>query len=165
MFVRVFACRFLSGIKCVCRYGFYKSSMLDTLEADKAVRELLHLNRPAVDDQDFEARVVVKMRMTRGHDQIVVLVLQLGQFFANAVRMMIVDKSDGSDHRCIRSSRLLCYEPVPDHVSKGLGTVCVTAAFNGAVEPLEQVRIDGNTDAAESTHTCPFKWFILRYLD
>ena len=37
-------------------------------------------------NQDFKAGIVVKMRMTRGHDQFVVLVLQLGQIFANAVK-------------------------------------------------------------------------------
>ena len=44
--------------------GHYQSPMLHAFHANQTAGELLHLSRFAMDNEDFKAGIMVKMRMT-----------------------------------------------------------------------------------------------------
>ena len=53
-----------------------------------------HSGRFAMDDQHFEARVVIQMGVAGGDDEFVAGMLDFGEFFRDAVGVMIVDQGD-----------------------------------------------------------------------
>ena len=128
--------------------GHHQAAVLDAFETDENVGEMLHSGGLAVDDQYFKAGIMVEMRVARGDDQIVVLVLHLGQLFRDSRGVMVEDERHGADHRCVGRRGLLPDQPVADQVAKGFGAVRVSALLNGVVEPLEEIGIEGNADSA-----------------
>ena len=81
--------------------------MLHAFQPDQATSELLDQLRLSVNDEDFQAGVMVEVRMTGRDYKIVIGVLQFGQLFGDAVGMMVVDERDGADHGHIRNCRPL----------------------------------------------------------
>jgi hypothetical protein len=88
------------------------------------------------------------MGMAGRDHKIVVLVLHFSQFFGNAVGVVVVDKSDRADYDRIGLGGLLSDKTIADQVSKGLGPVGVTPPADGAVKPLQKVRIERNAYSA-----------------
>ena len=71
--------------------------MLDAFQADDQVCKLLHAARFTVDDQHFEAGIMVQMRVARRDNQVVMFVLGFGQLLGDPESMVVVDESDGAD--------------------------------------------------------------------
>lgn len=65
---------------------------------------------------------------------------------------MIVDQRYGTDHAGIGLFGSLFHEVVPDQIAKSLGSVGVTLPGNVPVELLQQVGIDGYSNAAQLCH-------------
>ena len=76
--------------------------VLHTLQTDQAAGELLDLPGFSMDNEDFQARVMVEMRMTGRDYQFVVRVLEFSQLLGNAVGMMVVDERDSAHYRRVR---------------------------------------------------------------
>jgi hypothetical protein len=76
--------------------------MLNTLDANQNIGQLLNSLGFAFNYQDFEASVMVQMHMGRGHDAFMMRMLHICQFLWQKTVVMIVNKSDGPDHRRTR---------------------------------------------------------------
>ena len=63
-------------------HSHHQAAVLHAFEADEQVGEVLDAGGLAVDDEHFKAGVVIEMRVAGGDNQVVVLVLQLGEFLA-----------------------------------------------------------------------------------
>jgi len=63
--------------------------------------------------------------------------LQIGELFADAMLMMIVDKCDRSHYRRIWRGRLLAYESIANEITERLGTIRITAFLYGTVKSLQ----------------------------
>ena len=109
---------------------------------------MLNASRLAVDDQHFKTGIVIEVRVTRRDHQVVVLMLHLGQLLSDSGGVMVVDQSDGADNGRFRRGGMLAHQPVADQVPECFRPVRVAALFNGAVEPLEEIGIEGNADSA-----------------
>ena len=134
--------------------GFDEAAVLDTFEADEAVGELLDLGGFAVDDEDFEAGVVVEMGVAGGDDEVVEGVLEVGELLADAVGVMVIDEGDGADDGGVGGGGLVADEAVADEIAEGLRAVGVAAFLDGAVELVEEIGVDGDADAGELAHGC-----------
>ena len=66
------------------RNGHHKATVLDAFEADEAVGESLDARGSSVDNQDFEAGVVIEVGMAGGDNEVVMLVLEVGEFVGDA---------------------------------------------------------------------------------
>lgn len=128
--------------------GHYQAAVLDAFEADEKVGEVLDAGGLAVNDQDFKTGVVIEMRMTRRHDEVVVLVLHLGELLGDSGGVVVVNERDGADDGRAGRGGLLADQPGADQVAKGFGAVGVSALLNGMVEPLEEIGVEGNADSA-----------------
>jgi len=73
--------------------------MLNAPQRDQLVGKLLNRGRPAMDDEHLQTGVVIQMRVTGRDNQIVMVVLKLGQLFADSMRIVVIDQSDSSHHR------------------------------------------------------------------
>jgi len=122
--------------------------VLDAFESNDQVGELLHAASLAVDNQYFEAGIMIQMRVARRDNKVVVFVLRFSQLLGDSKGMMIEDEGNCADDNGIGRSRLLPNQPVANQVAKGFGAIRVSALFNGMVEPLQQRRIEGNPDSA-----------------
>jgi hypothetical protein len=56
--------------------GHHESPMLDTFQANQTAGEFLDLSRFAMDNEDFEAGIMVEMRVTRRDHKLVIGVLE-----------------------------------------------------------------------------------------
>jgi len=54
-------------------HAHHQAAVLHSFQADDQVGEVLHAGGFAVDDQHFEAGIMIQMRVTRGDNQVVVL--------------------------------------------------------------------------------------------
>ena len=138
----------LAMLRIACGDGHHQAAVLHAFEADENVGEVLDAGRLAMDDEHFKAGIVVEMRVTRGDNQVVVLVLRFSELLGDAVGMVVEDEGDGADDGRVGRGSLLPHQPVADQVAKGFGTVRVSALLDGAVESLQQIRIEGNADSA-----------------
>jgi hypothetical protein len=96
---------------------------------------------------------VVQVGVTGGDDQIVMLVLKLGELFAYAVRMVVIDQGDGSHDNGVRSGGSLADQAVANQIAKSLGAVGISAPAHPLIELLEKIGIQRNADSAENAHT------------
>jgi hypothetical protein len=85
-----------------------------------------------------------------------VRVLNFSELFADAARVVIVDKGDRAYDDRVWSSSLLGYQPVADQVAKSLGSVGIAPLADGAVKALEKVGIERNADSTQDTHKRSF---------
>jgi len=56
-----------------------EAPMLHALGADEPIGQLLHLSRFAAKDNHFQATLMVEMCVQRGNDDLVIVVLEIGQ--------------------------------------------------------------------------------------
>ena len=67
-----------------------------------------------MDNEDFQARIVVKMRVARRDYELVIRMLKFSQLLRDPVGVMVVDKRDRTDYRRIGIGRLLCDQAIAD---------------------------------------------------
>lgn len=129
-----------------------ESPMLHTFQADQTSSELLHLSSFAMDNEDFQAGIVIEMCVTGRNDQFVMGVLKFGELLGNSVSVVVIDERDGADHRRTRTCRLLGNQPIANQIAEGLGPIRIPEAGDEMVEALEEVRIECHSDSAENAH-------------
>ena len=79
-------------------HSHHQPAVLHAFQADDEVGEVLHAGGFAVNDQHFKAGIEIEMRMARGDDEVVVLVLRFGQLLGDSEGVMVVNESDGADN-------------------------------------------------------------------
>ena len=123
--------------------------MLHAFQRNEIAGELFHRRRLAMHDQHFQAGIVIQMRVAGGDHQFVMLMLQLGQFFADAVLVMVVDQGDGSHDDGIRRRCPLADQSVTNQIAKGLGAIGISVLAHPLVELLEKIGIQRHANSAE----------------
>ncbi|MGA9463627.1 MAG: hypothetical protein WBV28_12620 [Terracidiphilus sp.] len=131
--------------------------VLHAFQADQSASEFLDPSGLPVDDEDFQARIMVKMSMTGRDHQVVVCVLQFGQFLGYAVGMMIVNQRDRAYHDRISNCRSFGNQAIANQIAKGLGSVRIAKPGDEMVEAFEEIRINRNSDSAEDAHDYSLK--------
>ncbi|HXX99354.1 MAG TPA: hypothetical protein VEI54_00445 [Candidatus Limnocylindrales bacterium] len=111
--------------------------MTNPLCADKFVGQLLNIARLAPKEHNFKARIVIEMGMQRRDDNFMMFVLQVGQFFGEKPRVMVIDQSHGCHDWSSRGHDCSPHKPVPDQVAEGLGSVVVAFSRDEIVKPIE----------------------------
>ncbi len=129
-----------------------QTSVLHALQSNQPAREFLHLRGLAVHNEDFQAGIMVQMRVTGRHHQVVMCVLQFGQLFRYAVGVMIEYQRDCANDSRSRVCRLLGNQAIANQIAEGLGTVRIAEPADEIIEAFEKVGIEGNTDSAEDAH-------------
>jgi hypothetical protein len=154
VFVGVLVCRLFACVERMCWHCLNQATVLHAFQPDEPVGKLLDLAGFAMDDEHFKAGVMVKMRMTGGDYQMMEGVLQVGELFADAMGVVIVDERDGADDGDIGRAGLLADEAIADEVAECLRAICVSGVTDGTVKAVQKVGINGNSDAAQYTHAC-----------
>ena len=111
--------------------------MPHALRADEFVSQLLNIARLAAQEHNFKARIVIQMGMQRRDDNFVMFMLQVGQFFGEKPRVMVIDQSHGCHDRSRRGPDCSPHKPVPDEVAEGLGSVVVAFFRDEFVKAIE----------------------------
>lgn len=105
-----------------------------------------------MDNEDFQARIMVEMRMAGRYDQFVILVLKFGQLLGNAVGVMVVDERNGAYYRRIGARRSLGNQAIANQVAKSLGSVGIAEPGDEIIEALEKIRIESDSDSRKDAH-------------
>lgn len=156
MMVRVrLASGLARGVRCGLRDGHDEAAVLHASEADHAAGKFFYLARLAVDDEDFEAGVVVEVSVAGGDDQGVVGVLEFGQLLRDAVGVMVVDEGDGADDGGVLAGGLFGDKAITNEIAEGLGAIGVAEGGDEGVKADEEIGIECNADAAEDAHGHP----------
>jgi len=119
------------------------------------VGELPDFRRLAFHDDHFQAVVVVQMNVQRGEDLVVILVLQLGELFAEQPDVMVVEQRHGTGYQSRGLDSRLLNQFRPDEIAKRFRAIGVAAAGNERVELLQQAMVDG--------HANPFQLSVLAF--
>jgi len=127
--------------------------VLYALGADQLIRDRLDCARFALDNDDFQAIIVIQMNMQGGENLLVMIVLQVRQFLIQHPDMMIVNHGDRTHYLAIRRFPRFLDQFITDHVAKGFGAIGITSGGNQFIELGEEVGIDCDADAAEFTHS------------
>ncbi len=88
-------------------------------------------------NQHLKTRFVIQVRVACRNHQVMEGMLQIGELFADAMLMMIVDKRDCSHHSRIWRGRLLAYESIANEITECLGAIRITAFLYGTVKSLQ----------------------------
>lgn len=136
------------GLRLGVGNGDDQPPVLHPLQADQASGEFFDLCGFATDHKDFEARVMVEMRMTRGDDQFVVGVLDFGQLFGHPMRVMVEDEGDCADYDRVGIRRPIGDQAIPDEIAEGLGSAGIAQPRDENIKPFEKIRIECNSDSA-----------------
>ncbi len=75
-----------------------QATVLYAFCTDKRIRDLPNFPRLSAQYDDFQAMIVIQMDMKRGHYVVVILMLQLGQFFTQKTHVVVVDQRHRADH-------------------------------------------------------------------
>ena len=134
-----------------------ETPVLHAFQTDQSAGEFFHLGRSSVNDKDFEARFVIEVGVACGDNEVMVGVLESGQFIRDAMRMVVVDQSDGTHHDGLRACGSLGNEAIADQIAEGFGTVGISQTRDEMIESLKQIRIEGNSDSTENTHDVSFR--------
>lgn len=127
--------------------------MSNAFGADQQIRKLLDLLRLALYDKDFETRIVIEMGVRGGDDHIVMIMLQIHQFFGQQSRMMVVDKRDRSHHVCFRCFNGSAHQPIANEVTKCLAPVGVALFRDETVKAGQKIGIDGHACSRQLSHS------------
>lgn len=131
--------------------------MLNALKADQSPCELFDPPRLAVDYQDFQAPVIVEMRMTRRNHQLVVGVLNVCQLLRYPVGVMVVDERNRAHNRCIRTRCSLRYKAIADQIAEGFRSVGIAQPRDEVIKTFEEIRIECNPSSGKDA-----QWLLLK---
>ena len=122
--------------------------MLNPLGADQAVGQFLYFFGFAAKHDHLETAFMIQVGMQRGDDHVMMLMLEVGELLGQEAGVMVVDESDGADHKGVGSNDSGADQAVANQIAESFGAVLVTFVRNEAVEAAKQFGIDGYADAA-----------------
>ncbi len=76
--------------------------MLHAFGSDQHVGQLLHAPGITFQNEDFKAAIVIEMGMRGADNQIVMIMLQVHQFFRKKSGMVVVNQGHCTDNRRLR---------------------------------------------------------------
>jgi pimeloyl-ACP methyl ester carboxylesterase len=134
-------------------HSHYKPAMLHTLQPDQPPGKFFHPAGFTVDHQNFQAQVMVKMRMTGRDHKIVIRVLNFGQLLRHPASMMVVNQRDRANNRRIRFRCPLGNKTIANQIAEGLGTIAISQPRNEIIKALQEIRIERDSDPAQHSHS------------
>ena len=126
--------------------------MLDALGADQRIGDLAHRRRLTANDQNFEAMVVIEMNVQRGKNDVMKIVLNVGELFVQISHVVVIDQRNRANHAAVGGFPHFFHELVADQIAKGLRPVGIAALSDQMIELIQEVGIDGNSNPAEAAH-------------
>ena len=135
--------------------------MFDAFGGDEFVGNLLHQRGLAADNEDLQAVVVVEVDVEGGNDQLVVIVLDVGQRGLDVLLVVVVNEGDGAGDFAFPEVLVVLDQAGADHVGDGQGTVVVALLAGHLVELLGQVARDGDGKADNAVRLSSFHEGIL----
>ena len=111
--------------------------MADSLGADELVGELLNITRLPAQEHYFKAGVVIEMSMQSRDNNLVMFMLEVGEFFRKQASVMIIDQGHGSDDGGFRGYDRSPYNPVPDEIAERFRPVVVPFVSDEFVKTIE----------------------------
>ena len=127
-------------------------AVLDAFSGDELVGNLLDGPGLAAHGQDFQAVVVVQVDMQRGDDDVVVVVLDVGESGLDVLLVVVVNQGDGAGDVTVPVVLAVFDKLVPNHVGHRQRPVVVALLAGHPVELFGQ-RLrdrDGEPDDALS---------------
>jgi hypothetical protein len=109
----------------------------DALVPPKRVKKLLDAAPEPLDEHDFGTKIVTEVDVGRSEDEIVVVVLRVGQLLAETGQVVVVHEGHGPD-RFLVFLPLDLNKPLPDHVADELGSIGVPALALQLVELVQK---------------------------
>jgi hypothetical protein len=138
--------------RCGLRDRHHEAAVLHAFQSNEAPSELLNLPGFSADNEDFQAGVMIEMRVTGRNHQLVIRVLNFGQLLRHPMGVMVVDECDCADYDCIRSSRLLYDQAIANQIAESFRPVGISQPGDELVEAFEKIGIECNSDSAKDTH-------------
>jgi hypothetical protein len=120
--------------------------MLNAFGGDEFVGNLLHDGGLATDDKDLQAVVVVEVDVEGGNDQLVVVVLNVGERGLDVLFMMVVNEGDGAGNFLSTKVLAVFNEAGANHVGDGQGAVVVALLASHLVQLFGQVARSGDSE-------------------
>ena len=120
------------------RGGHGEFAVFDALGGNEFIGNFADDRRLAAHEQNFQAVMVVEMDVDSRKNDVVMVVLDVGQRFLHMHFVVVVDEGDGAGD--FRAAELLAVldELVPDHIGDGEGAVVVALFAGHLVQLLEQ---------------------------
>ena len=103
-------------------------------------------------NQHLEAVIMIKVNVNRGDDVLVVVVLNLGEFFGKFPAVMFEDHARHADDFIMILGPFLLHQAIPDEVSDGLRAVQVSFFSDFLVELGEEFLVDRNSESGNFRH-------------
>ena len=125
--------------------------MFDALDADEGIRHLLDFGPFALHDQHFQAVVMVEMHVHARQYKFMKSVLDVDEFLRKRRHVMIVNERDRS-HCLLVLIPLLPDQIVANQIAERLGSIRVLLPRNMPIEVIQEMMIEGNTEANEFFH-------------
>jgi hypothetical protein len=135
--------------------------MLDAFHADESIRHLLDLGPFAFHDQDFQAVIMVEMHVHARQHEFMKSVLKIDEFLRERRHVMIVNERDRS-HRLLILIPLLSDQIVPNQIAERLGSIRVLLPRNVPIEVIQEMMIEGDTEANEFFHCADQSYYESR---
>ena len=115
-----------------------------------------------LDEDGFDAGVVIEMDVSVGQDCALELMLEIGQLLGQPSDMMVVEKGHGPDDVLIRTP-LALNDPVPDHVPDELGPISISRFGHQLLEPAHQRLLDTEAQSHNVRHAKSSLYWILPF--
>src|SRR6266511_1084305 len=125
----------------------------DALRRLEAVREFLYASRVPFHDQDFEARLLVQVRVGRRPDRPEEVVLSMQDAVGDHADVVAVDERDRADHLSARFPALPD-ERAPDQLPQRLGPTRESFGADEPIEVVEELPLERDADAVHG-HVLP----------
>ena len=119
--------------------------MSNAFSADQQIRKLLYLLRMALYDKDLETRVVIKMGVRGGDDHVVMIMLQVHQFFGQQPRVMVVDKGYRPHDLCFRRLDGGADQSIANQVTERFRPVLIALFRDETVKAGQKIGINRNS--------------------
>lgn len=111
--------------------------MQDAFVLSERVKKLPDAAGEPLNEHDFDAQFVAEVNVSGRENQVVIIVLGVGQFLAESGQVMIVDERQGAD-RLVVFLPFDLHQSLADHVADELGSVGVPAFALEFVEFVQE---------------------------
>ncbi len=106
----------------------------DALGADQVVGQTANLSGRAAKQDHFQASVAIEMNMSRGHDLIEMIVLQVGQSPGDSADVVVVDEGDDSHRLAFVLRDRLFNQCGPHQPADGFAAIGITVKLAITIE-------------------------------
>ena len=98
----------------------------DTFLLPQVIGKPLNFRRGSANEDHFGAQVVIEVYMRGGQNRVVIVVLQLDEFFAELTNVMVIHQCHCSQRFLMSALPFVGHEVIPDHIPHEFGAVRIT---------------------------------------